>query len=136
MIWLCILLACLALAFFGRDHLRTFFRPSPTRARARSRELDSLPGMSAPWLLAECARLAAAGAAWPEISAAVNPDDDAHVDALLGRIRAANMGEALPILKAIEAGCRDALADNDAANAFDALSVAARNSQWTSSAKW
>ena len=136
MIWLYVLMACLALAFFGRDALRTFFRPSPTRAKARSRELDSRPGMSAPWLLAECARLASAGAAWSEISAAVNPGDDSHVDALLGRIRAANMGEPLPILKAIEAGCREALADNDAASAFDAFSVAARNSQWTSVAKW
>ncbi len=66
----------------------------------------------------------------------MNPGADAEVEALLGRIRAASMGEPPAILKAIEDGCGAALHDNDEASAFDALSVAARNSSWTSTAKW
>ncbi len=136
MVWLCVLIAALALAFFGRDALRSLVRRSPTRARARPFAHESLPGMSAAWLLAECGRLAGANAAWNEIAAALNPDADAHVEGLLGRLRAAHDGEPLAILKAIEDGCRATLADNGAASAFDALSAATRNSQWTSSAKW
>jgi hypothetical protein len=135
-VWLCVLIAAFALAFFGRDGLRSLAFGMRKRARARPAAADSLPGMSAEWLLAECGRLAQVGAAWPEISAAVNPQHDAEVEALLGRVRAAAMGEPLAILKAVEAACHAALDENEAASAFDALSLAARNSQWTSSAKW
>jgi hypothetical protein len=135
-IWLFVLMACLALAFFGRDGLRSLFAARPARATPRRTVQDSLPGLSAAWLLAECARLAATGAAWADVSAALNPDADVEVDGLLGRVRAANMGEPPAILNAIADACREALKDNDAASAFDALSVAARKSQWTSSAKW
>lgn len=135
MVWLCVLIAVLALAFFGRDSLRSLAMRSTPRARAPRPAADSLPGLSAHALLDDCERLARGGATWSDIATALNPEGDSHVDGLLGRIRAANMGEPLPILKAIEAGCRAALAENDAATAFDALSVAARNSLWTSSAK-
>ena len=136
MVWLFVVLGGLALAFFGRDAWRSLSTGWSTRTRARPPAPESRPGMTAQWLLAECGRLASAGATWNEITVAVNPDHDSHVEALLGRIRAANMGAVPAILKAIEAGCRAALDDNDAASGFDALSVAARNSQWTSSAKW
>ena len=136
MVWLFVVMGCLALAFFGRDSLRSLSTGWSTRAKARPPVPESQPGMTAEWLLVECGRLASAGATWIEIVAAVNPDADSHVEALLGRIRAANMGAVPAILKAIEAGCHAALDDNDAASGFDALSVAARNSQWTSSAKW
>jgi hypothetical protein len=134
-IWLWILIAALALAFFGRDALRSLITARPPRATRARAVQDSLPGLSSAWLLAECGRLAGAGASWPQVSAALNPDADAEVGALLGRIRAASMGEAPAILKAIEDACRAALHDNEAASAFDALSLAARKSQWTSSAK-
>jgi hypothetical protein len=130
------LIAALALAFFGRDALRTLVPRSSTRARARPPAHESLPGMSAAWLLAECGRLAGTSASWNEIAAILNPDADAHVEGLLGRLRAAHSGETAAILKAIEDGCRTALADNGDASGFDALSAATRNSQWTSSAKW
>ena len=136
MAWFCVVIVLLALAFFGRDALRSFFASQPRSAAPKRVAADSLPGLSAQWLLAECGRLASAGAGWPEISAAVNPGADAEVEALLGRIRAASMGEPPAILKAIEDGCGAALHDNDEASAFDALSVAARNSSWTSTAKW
>ena len=136
MFWLCVLVAALALAFFGRDALRSVLPRSSPRARARAPAAESLPGMSAAWLLAECGRLAGAGAAWPEIATALNPDSDAQIDALLGRLRAAHSGTAPAILQAIEDGCRAALVDNAEASGFDALSAAARSSQWTSTAKW
>ena len=136
MVWLYVLIAALALAFFGRDALRSLLRRSSTRARARPPAHESLPGMSAAWLLAECGRLAGIDAAWNEIAAALNPAADSHVEGLLGRLRAAHSGETAAILKAIEDGCRTTLADNGEASGFDALSAAARNSQWTSSAKW
>ena len=135
MVWLCLSIVLLVLVFLGRDALRAFFSTPPRQAAARRVAADSLPGLSAQWLLAECGRLAGAGAAWPAIAAALNPGADPEVEALLGRLRAAHMGEPPAILKAIEDGCRDALKDNDDANAFDALSVAARRSSWTSSAK-
>ena len=134
-VWLCVLIAALALAFFGRDALQSLRRRRAPRPRSRSSAQDSSPGLSAQWLLVECGRLASTGAAWSEIAAAMNPAGDAHVDTLLGRVRAAHMGETLPMLRAIEAACHAALDENDAASAFDALSVAARNSSWTSSAK-
>ena len=136
MVWLCVLLAVLALAFFGRDVLRSLVPGSPARASARAPEHESLPGLSAAWLLAECGRLAVAGAPWSEIAAALNPDADSHIEALLGRLRAAHSGATPAILTAIEDGCRAALADNAEASAFDALTVATRHSQWTSTAKW
>lgn len=126
----------LALSFFGRDWLRSLLVPRTRRAKARPAAADSLPGLSAQWLLEECGRLAQAGAAWSEIASTLDPHGDSHVEALLGRIRAANMGETLPILKAIATACHAALDENEAASAFDALSIAARNSPWTSSAKW
>jgi hypothetical protein len=135
-LWFWLLIAALVLAFLGRDALRSVFTAGPGRATPGRAVPDSLPGLSAAWLLAECGRLAADGASWAQVSAALNPDADAAVDSLLGRIRAAKMGEPPAILKAIEDACRAALRDNDAASAFDALSLAARNSQWTSSAKW
>ena len=136
MLWLWILIAGLALAFFGRDALRSLMPRSSTRAGARPAAIESLPGLSAAWLLAESGRLAGAGASWPEIAAALNPDADSQIEAMLGRLRAAHSGVPPAILKAIEDGCRAALADNAEASGFDALSVAARNSQWTSTAKW
>ena len=136
MVWLCVLIAALALAFFGRDALRSLMPRSSARAKARTHAIESLPGMSAAWMLAECARLAGIGAAWPDIATALNPDGDSQVEALLGRLRAAHDGAPPSILKAIEDGCRAALADNGAASGFDALSMATRNSQWTSTAKW
>ena len=135
MVWLFVLIVAAALAFFGRDALRSFFAPPPRRAAARQVAADSLPGLSAQWLLAECGRLATAEAAWPAIAAALNPDADSEVESLLGRLRAAGMGESATILKAIEAGCREALKDNADASSFDALSAAARKSGWTSTAK-
>ena len=136
MVWLCVLIAALALVFFGRDALR-FLVPRPSaRARARASASESLPGMSAAWMLGECARLAGSGATWPEIATALNPHADPEVDAMLGRLRAAHDGVPPAILKAIEDGCRAALADNGDASGFDALSAATRNSQWTSTAKW
>ena len=129
-------MAVLALAYFGRDALR-FLVPRPsTRAKARAPAVESLPGMSAAWMLAECARLAGSGAAWPEIATALNPDADPEVDAMLGRLRAAHDGAPPAILTAIEDGCRTALADNGDASGFDALSAATRSNQWTSTAKW
>ncbi len=136
MLWLCVLIGLLALAFFGRDALRALLSRSSARTRTRAAAIESLPGLSAAWLLAECGRLASAGAVWPEIATALNPDADSEIEALLGRLRAAHSGEAPAILKAIEDGCRAALADNAEASGFDALSVATRNSQWTSTAKW
>lgn len=136
MVWLYVLLAALALAFFGRDALRSLFPRSSARAKARAPASESPAGMSAAWLLAECGRLAGAGAPWSEIAATLNPEADPEVEAMLGRLRAAGSGETVAILKAIEDGCRAALADNGEASGFDALSVAARNSQWTSSARW
>ena len=138
MFWLCVLMAGLALAYFGRDTLRSLVpRSTPRpRAKARAAAVDSRPAMSAAWLLAECARLAAGGASWSDIAAALNPDDDAQVEALLARLRAAHDGAMPAILAAIEAGCRAALADNVDASGFDALSVATRSNQWTSTAKW
>ena len=130
------MIVALALAFFGRDALRSLVPRTTRRPRARAVAADSLPGLSAAWLLAECGRLAGARAAWPEIAATLNPSADAEIDALLGRLRAAASGTVPAILKAIEDGCRAALADNPDASAFDALSVATRNNQWTSSAKW
>jgi hypothetical protein len=134
-IWLWVLMACLALAFFGRDALRSLASGSSARARARPSAGESLPGMSAAWLLAECGRLTGTAAPWNEIAAALNPQDDSEVEALLGRLRAAHDGALPAILKAIEDGCRAALEDNPEAGAFDALSAAARNNQWSSSAK-
>ena len=136
MVWLCVLIGLLALAFFGRDALRSLMPRSTARPRARAAAIESLPGLSAAWLLAECGRLAASGAAWPEIAKALNPDTDSHIEAMLGRLRAAHSGVPAAILKAIEDGCRAALVDNAEASGFDALSVATRNSQWTSTAKW
>ena len=136
MVWLLVLMAGLALAFFGRDALRSLMPRSSARAKARAHAIASLPGVSAAWMLAECARLAGAGATWPDIAVALNPDGDSQVEALLGRLRAAHDGAPPSILKAIEDGCRSALADNADASGFDALSVATRNNQWTSSAKW
>ena len=136
MIWLIVLVAALALAFFRRDALRSLVATRAARGTRARAAPDSLPGLSAAWLLAECGRLASAGASWVQVSAALNPDADGAVDALLGRVRAAHMGEPPAILKAIEDACRAALDDNDAASAFDALSLAARRSQWTSSARW
>lgn len=136
MVWLCVLLAVLALAFFGRDALRSLVPGSPARASARAPAPESLPGLSAAWLLAECGRLAVADASWSEIATALNPDADSHIEALLGRLRAAHSGATPAILKAIEDGCHAALADNAEASAFDALTVATRHSQWTSTAKW
>lgn len=136
MVWLLVLMAGLALAFFGRDALRSFVPRPSTRARAGADAVESLSGMSAAWMLAECARLAGRGATWPEIAKALNPDADPEVDAMLGRLRAAHDGAPPSILKAIEDGCRAALADNADASGFDALSVATRNNQWTSSARW
>ena len=137
MIWLLASMAVLALVFFfGRDALRALSPRPGARASARPVAVDSLPAASAAWLLAECGRLAAAVVAWPEMAAALNPAADAEVESLLGRLRAAHGGAQPAILDAIEAGCRAALADNAEASAFDALSLAARNSQWTSSAKW
>ncbi len=136
MFLLCVLIVALALALFGRDALRSLVPRTTRRARARPAAADSLPGLSAAWLLAECGRLARSGAAWPEIAATLNPAADAEIDALLGRLRAAASGVVPAVLKAIEDGCRGALGDNPDASAFDALSVATRNNQWTSSAKW
>ena len=136
MVWLLVLMAGLALAFFGRDALRSLLARSSTRAKARPPGGESLPGMSAAWLLAECGRLAGSGAPWNEIATALNPDADSHVEGLLGRLRAAHSGETAAILKAIEDGCRSALADNGDASGFDALSAATRDNQWTSTAKW
>ena len=67
MLWLCVLIGLLALAFFGRDALRALLSRSSTRTRTRAAAIESLPGLSAAWLLAECGRLVSAGAAWPEI---------------------------------------------------------------------
>lgn len=128
-------MAGLALAFVGRDALRSWVTRPSRRARARAAAIESLPGISAAWMLGECARLAGGGAPWPEIATALNPHADPEVEALLGRLRAAHDGAPPAILKAIEDGCRAALADNGQASGFDALSAAARNSQWTSSAK-
>ena len=72
----------------------------------------------------------------PAIVAALNPAADSEVESMLGRLRAAHSGALPAILKAIEEGCRATLADNAEASGFDALSLATRNSQWTSSAKW
>jgi hypothetical protein len=135
-VWLLVLMAALALAFFGRDALGSLARRPSARANARAPAIESLAGMSAAWMLAECARLAGSGAGWPEISPALNPHADPEVEAMLGRLRAAHDGAPPAILKAIEDGCRAALADNGDASGVDALSAAARNSQWTSSAKW
>jgi hypothetical protein len=135
-VWLCVLLVGLAFAFFGRDALRSRLQRAPARARARPPEIESAPGMSAAWLLAECGRLGGTGASWTELATALNPDADSQIEALLGRLRAAHSGVPLAILKAIEDGCRTALAENAEASGFDALSVATRNSRWTSSARW
>jgi hypothetical protein len=136
-LWLCVLIVALALAFFGRDALRSLLPRSSPRGNARPRRpaVESRPAMTAAWLLAECARLAASGAAWNEIATALNPDNDSEVESLLGRLRAAHDGATWAILKAIEDGCRASLTDNEEASGFDALSVAARNNQWRSSAK-
>ena len=136
MVWLCVLIVAAALAFYGRDALRSFFAPPPRRAATRQVAADSVPGLSAQWLLAECGRLATAEAAWPEIAATLNPGADSEVESLLSRLRAAGMGEPPAILKSIEDGCGEALKDNADASAFDALSVAVRKSGWTSTAKW
>ena len=137
MLWLCVLIVGLVLAFFGRDALRSVVPRSSPRAKPRPRTpaADSRPPTTAAWLLAECARLAARGAAWNDIATTLNPDADSEVESLLGRLRAAHDGATPAILKAIEDGCRAALADNAEASGFDALSVAARNNQWRSSAK-
>lgn len=136
MVWLCVVMAALALVFFGRDALRSLVPRTARRAKARPAAVESLPGVSAAWMLAECGRLAATGAPWPEIAAALNPAADSEVESMLGRLRAAHSGALPAILKAIEDGCRAALADNAEAGGFDALSLATRNNQWTSSAKW
>jgi hypothetical protein len=135
-VWLCVLIVALALAFFGRDALRSLVPRTTRHTRPRPAAADSLPAMSTALLLAECGRLADSGAAWPEVATTLNPSADSEIDALLGRLRAAHSGAVPAILKAIEDGCRTALAENLEASAFDALSVATRNNQWTSSAKW
>ena len=136
MIWLCISMAALALVFFGRDALRSLLPRTTGRRKAGPAAVESLPGISAAWLLAECGRLAATAAPWPAVAAALNPAADSEVESMLGRLRAAHSGALPAILKAIEEGCRAALADNAEASGFDALSLATRNSQWKSSAKW
>jgi hypothetical protein len=137
LLWLCVLLVGLVLAFFGRDALRSRVPRSSPRGKARpgASAAESRPAVTAAWLLAECARLGAGGAAWNVVATALNPDDDSEVESLLGRLRAAHDGVTPAILKAIEDGCRAALADNAEASGFDALSVAVRNNQWRSSAK-
>jgi hypothetical protein len=130
-IWIFGAVVCLALAFVARDSLRSAFRGSTARA-ARPETPDAI---SARELLAECARLVRADASWPEIGAVVNSDADSHVDALLARIRAVHMGVAPDTLRAIEEGCRIALAENAEASGFDALSEASRRSQLATSAK-
>jgi hypothetical protein len=136
-LWLCVLIVALALAFFGRDTLRSLVPRSSTRGASKPRmpTAESRPAMTAAWLLAECDRLAASRASWNEIATALNPEADSEVEALLGRLRAAHDGATPAILHAIGDGCRAALADNGDASGFDALSVAARNNQWSSSAK-
>jgi len=134
-IWIFAALAGLAAAFFARDTLRAGWRRatrSEPRRAARARTTEAL---SAQALLADCARLARAEAPWDEIVAAMNPDADAHVDALLARLRAVHMGVLADTLRAIEDGCRLALAENAQASAFDALSEAGRRSRLATTAR-
>jgi hypothetical protein len=137
-VWLWVLVAVLALAFFGRDALASWMSRSAPRAGAprRTPAAESRPAMSAAWLLVECARLGSTGASWNDVAAALNPDNDSQVESVLGRLRAAHDGAVPAILNAIEDGCRAALADNGDASAYDALSLAARNNQWRSTARW
>jgi hypothetical protein len=128
-IWIVALAALAAFIFFLRHGLHAGVRTREPRRAAP-------PALSARWLLAECPRLAGIGATWVEIGAAVNPAHDAEVDALLARLRAAHDGAVAEALQAIEAGCRDALAQNGEASAFDALTEAVRSSPWTSEARW
>ena len=129
MIWILAVIAGLALAFFARDRMRKQLRRAFGGTSARAVRPETPAAISAQGLLAECARLAEAGASWIEIGLAVNPDDDSHVHARLNRIHAANHGVPADTLRAIEQGCRSALAENPEASGFDALSEAARKSQ-------
>jgi hypothetical protein len=133
--WIFGALACLALAFFARAWLRDLLRRAFGGPSAPAAHAGTQAAISAQELLAACARLAAADAAWPEIGATLNPDTDAHVDALLARLRAVHMGVAADTLRAIERGCHIALAENPEASGFDALSEASRRSQLATSAK-
>ena len=135
MIWIFGAMACLVLVFFARKSLGRLIRRATGGTAARGAHAGTQAAISAQELLAECARLARADASWAEIGAAINPDTDAHVDALLQRIRAVHMGVAADTLRAIEQGCRIALAENAEASGFDALSEASRRSQLATTAK-
>ena len=135
MIWIFAALACLGAAFFARDRLASGWRRASRRAPRRAAPPRSADALSAQDLLAACARLVRAEASWDEIVAAMNPDADTEVAALLARLRAVHLGGLADTLRAIEDGCRLALAENAAAGAFDALSEASRRSRLATTAR-
>ena len=72
----------------------------------------------------EAERLGSAGSNWPEIIAALNPQNDPRVRDLLFDIRGSNMFVPGTGLDVISAGCRKAIAANQRASALEALQAA------------
>jgi hypothetical protein len=134
-IWIMAATAGRAAAFFARDTLRAAWRRATRGGRRPAASRPGAEALSAQALLARCAPLARAEAPWSEIVAVVNPDADVQVDALLVRLRAVHRGVLAETLRAIEDGCRLALAENAEASAFDALSEASRRSPLATTAR-